>query len=69
MNTRRMFLAIWPSEAQVDQLYEVQSQYAGWGREVVPDVCRIRAISSEQGDEWPPFWIGTLSDGVSFFIN
>ncbi len=44
MNTRRMFLAIWPSEAQVDQLYEVQSQYAGWGREVVPENFHITLL-------------------------
>ena len=44
MKTRRMFLAIWPNEQQVDQLYAMQNQYAGWGREVVPENFHITLL-------------------------
>lgn len=44
MKTRRMFLAIWPNEQQVDQLYAVQNQYAGCGREVIPENFHITLL-------------------------
>ena len=44
MKTRRMFLAIWPNDQQVEQLYSMQSQYAGWGREVLPENFHITLL-------------------------
>ena len=37
MNVRRMFLAIWPNEAQIEQLYQLQGDYLGFGKEVSPE--------------------------------
>ena len=44
MKTRRMFLALWPNDQQVDQLYSMQSQYAGCGREVLPENFHITLL-------------------------
>ena len=44
MKTKRLFLAIWPNEDQINQLYELQGQYADWGREVVPENFHITLL-------------------------
>ncbi|MDC1284362.1 RNA 2',3'-cyclic phosphodiesterase [Gammaproteobacteria bacterium] len=37
MNVRRMFLTVWPNEAQIEQLYQLQGDYIGYGKEVSPE--------------------------------
>lgn len=37
MNVRRMFLTVWPNEAQIEQLYQLQGDYIGCGKEVSPE--------------------------------
>ncbi|MDG0996331.1 MAG: RNA 2',3'-cyclic phosphodiesterase [Gammaproteobacteria bacterium] len=37
MNLRRMFLTVWPNEVQVEQLYQLQGDYIGCGKEVSPE--------------------------------
>ena len=54
MNTRRMFFAIWPNEAQIDQLYSIQSDYVAWGREVLPENFHITLL-----------FLGNISDAVT----
>ena len=44
MKTRRMFLALWPDDQQVDQLFNLQSLYAGMGREVLPENFHITLL-------------------------
>lgn len=44
MKTRRMFLALWPNDQQVDQLFSMQCQYAGMGREVLPENFHITLL-------------------------
>lgn len=44
MKTQRMFLAMWPNEAQVEKLYELQSGYLQWGREVPPENFHITLL-------------------------
>ena len=44
MKTRRMFMALWPNEQQVDQLSLMQSQYAGLGRQVLPENFHITLL-------------------------
>lgn len=44
MNTKRLFLAIWPNPEQIEQLYALQGQYADWGREVAPENFHITLL-------------------------
>ena len=44
MKTRRMFLAIWPDEPQIDQLIDLQNEYMPWGREVLPENFHITLL-------------------------
>ena len=37
MNLRRMFLTVWPNEVQIEQLYQLQGDYIGCGKEVAPE--------------------------------
>lgn len=44
MRERRMFLAMWPDEYQIEQLHILQSAYAGMGREVAPENFHITLL-------------------------
>ncbi len=44
MKTRRMFLAVWPNEQQLEKLHELQCDYTGWGREVIPENFHITLL-------------------------
>jgi len=44
MSTRRLFLAIWPEEEQIDQLYELQGKYTAWGRQVIPENFHVTLL-------------------------
>ena len=44
MNTRRLFLAAWPSEQQLEELHELQCEYIGWGREVIPENFHVTLL-------------------------
>ncbi len=44
MNIRRLFLAFWPNEKQLEKLHEIQSEYVGWGREVVPENFHVTLL-------------------------
>ena len=44
MKTRRMFLAVWPNEQQLEKLHELQCDYIGWGREVIPENFHITVL-------------------------
>ncbi len=44
MNARRLFLAIWPNEQQIEKLLELQSSYVGRGREVLPENFHVTLL-------------------------
>ncbi|MEM7304830.1 MAG: 2'-5' RNA ligase family protein, partial [Pseudomonadota bacterium] len=44
MKTRRMFLAIWPNDNQVESLQNLQSGYLHWGKEVPPENFHITLL-------------------------
>ena len=44
MRERRMFLAMWPNEQQIEQLHSLQSAYSGMGREVSPENFHITLL-------------------------
>ena len=44
MNTRRLFLAFWPNEQQLEKLHELQCDYLGWGREVLPENLHVTLL-------------------------
>ena len=44
MKTRRMFLAMWPNDEQVEKLHELQSGYLHWGKEVPPENFHITLL-------------------------
>lgn len=44
MSSRRLFLAIWPDEAQLDQLYALQGKYVAWGRPVIPENFHVTLL-------------------------
>jgi 2'-5' RNA ligase len=44
MNARRLFLAFWPNEQQLERLHELQCEYAGWGREVLPENFHVTLL-------------------------
>ena len=44
MNARRLFLAIWPNEQQLEKLHEIQCDYVGWGREVLPENFHVTLL-------------------------
>ena len=44
MNARRLFLAFWPNEQQLEKLHELQCDYVGWGREVLPENFHVTLL-------------------------
>ena len=44
MNARRLFLAFWPNEQQLERLHELQCDYVGWGREVLPENLHVTLL-------------------------
>lgn len=44
MKGRRLFLVIWPNEVQLEKLHELQCDYLGWGREVLPENFHITLL-------------------------
>ena len=44
MNARRLFLAFWPNEQQLKELHELQRNYVGWGREVLPENFHVTLL-------------------------
>ncbi len=44
MKTRRLFLAFWPNESQLEKLHEIQCDYAGWGKEVHPENFHVTLL-------------------------
>lgn len=44
MKLRRLFLAFWPHEYQLEKLHEIQSEYIGWGREVSPENFHVTLL-------------------------
>lgn len=44
MSSRRLFLAIWPEEDQIDQLFDLQGKYSAWGRQVIPENFHITLL-------------------------
>jgi 2'-5' RNA ligase len=44
MSSRRLFLAIWPEEEQVEQLFALQGEYTAWGRQVIPENFHITLL-------------------------
>ena len=44
MKTRRLFLAFWPNEEQLEKLHEIQCDYTGLGREVLPENFHITLL-------------------------
>lgn len=44
MNSRRLFLAFWPDEFQLEKLHELQCEYMGWGKEVHPENFHVTLL-------------------------
>lgn len=44
MNTQRLFLAFWPNESQLEKLHEIQCDYVGWGKEVLPENFHVTLL-------------------------
>lgn len=65
MRERRMFVAMWPNEDQIEQLHRLQSAYTGMGREVAPENFHITLLFlgnvSRQTEN-------CLSDGINDLI-
>ena len=51
MSTRRLFLAIWPEEVQVDQLFALQGKYTAWGRQVIPENFHVTLLFLGEVDD------------------
>ena len=54
MNGKRLFLAFWPNENQLEKLHELQCDYAGWGREVLPENFHVTLL-----------FLGNISNNVA----
>lgn len=44
MNVRRLFLAFWPDEQQLEKLHHIQSEYAGFGKVVIPENFHVTLL-------------------------
>ncbi len=44
MKARRLFLAFWPNEQQLEKLHELQCDYVGRGREVLPENFHVTLL-------------------------
>ena len=53
MNLRRMFLTVWPNEVQIEQLYQLQGDYIGCGKEVAPENLHMTLL-----------FMGDMADGA-----
>lgn len=44
MSSRRLFLALWPDDDQIDQLITLQGKYTAWGRPVIPENFHVTLL-------------------------